>query len=144
MIGDGKISAHVTLSELTRSDTASRLGIDNSPGTEEITALKLLCTNVYEKVRNHFGFPIYISSGYRCQELNERIGGALNSQHIKGEAIDLDCSVFGHGTNLELYNYIKDNLEYDQLIFEGKGGKWIHVSYRLGKNRKQAFAIPNP
>lgn len=144
MIEDGKISAHVMLSELVYSDTALRCGIENNPDSESITNLKLICENVYEKIRNHFGYPIYISSGYRSQKLNEKVGGQLNSQHRYGQALDLDCKVFKHGTNQELFNFIKDNLEFDQVIMEGSKNGWIHVSYRLGKNRKQAFEIPNP
>lgn len=144
MIDNIKLSAHVNLSEVTYSDTALRCGIENNPDSESITNLKLVCENVYEKVRNHFGYPIYISSGFRCKELNEKVGGQLNSQHTKGQALDLDCKVFKHGTNQDLFDYIKNNLEYDQVIMEGGANGWCHVSFRAGNNRKESFEIKNP
>jgi len=137
-----KLSEFVKLKEVTKSDTAIRAGIDNSPTEEHLDNLKTLCTKVFDPLRKHFNRPIGISSGYRSKALNEAVKGAsLTSQHCKGEAIDIDADIFDNITNKELFNYIKDNLEFDQLIYEypNKNGEpaWIHVSYNEGKNRKQ-------
>jgi hypothetical protein len=136
-----KISEHLSLSEVTRSETAKRKGISNNPTAEHLENFKLLAENVFEKIRNHFGVPIHISSGYRSKELNSAIGGSQSSQHSKGQAIDIDMDGSGDGvTNADVFNFIKDNLEYDQLIWElgnDKNPDWVHVSYSKDKNRKQ-------
>lgn len=136
-----KISEHLSLAEVTRSETAKRKGISNNPTAEHLENFKLLAENVFEKIRNHFGVPIHISSGYRSKELNSAIGGSQTSQHSKGQAIDIDMDGSGDGvTNADVYNFIKDNLEYDQLIWEfgnDKNPDWVHVSYSKDKNRKQ-------
>lgn len=136
-----KISEHLSLAEVTRSETAKRKGISNNPTAEHLENFKLLAENVFEKIRNHFGVPIHISSGYRSKELNSAIGGSQTSQHSKGQAIDVDMDGSGDGvTNADVYNFIKDNLEYDQLIWEfgnDKNPDWVHVSYSKDKNRKQ-------
>jgi hypothetical protein len=137
---DVKITAHVKLSEACVTNT----GFPNEPNEEQINNLKLVCSNIFEKARNHFGFPMYISSGFRCEAVNTKVGGKHNSQHLKGQALDVDCDIYGKITNEELFNWIKDNCEYDQLIFEGGKKGWIHMSYNEGHNRKQAFNIPNP
>ena len=135
-----KISEHLELSELTRSDSAKRAGISNMPTPEHIENLKKLAENVFEKVRAHFGKPIRISSGYRSKELNAKIGGADSSQHSSGEAIDIDMDGTDI-TNKEIFDYIKSNLSFDQLIWEfgtDKNPDWVHVSYESkGKQRKQ-------
>ena len=135
-----KISEHLDLSELTRSDSAKRNGISNMPTAEHIENLKNLAENVFEKVRNHFGKPIRISSGYRSKELNAKIGGSSTSQHCTGEAIDIDMD----GTdisNKEVFDFIKNNLIFDQCIAEyptKKNISWVHVSWESkGKQRKQ-------
>ena len=143
-----KISEHLSLSEVTRSETAKRKGISNNPTAEHLENFKLLAENVFEKIRNHFGVPIHISSGYRSKELNSAIGGSQTSQHSKGQAIDVDMDGSGDGvTNADVYNFIKDNLEYDQLIWEfgnDKNPDWVHVSYSKDKNRKQRLkAVKN-
>lgn len=99
--------------------------------------MQALAENVFEPLREHFGHPIYITSFYRSPELNKAIGGSPSSQHCKGEAIDID-DVIGESTNADFFNYIKDNLDFDQLIWEfGNDGSpnWVHVSYRASNNR---------
>jgi hypothetical protein len=136
-----KISQHLSLSEITRSETAKRRGISNTPTPEHLENFKLLADNVFEKIRAHFGVPIHISSGYRSKELNNAIGGSQTSQHSKGQAIDIDMDGSSSGvSNADIYNYIKDKLDFDQLIWEfgtEKNPDWVHVSYNQGKNRKQ-------
>jgi len=136
-----KISNHLSLSEVTRSETAKRKGISNTPTAEHLENFKILAENVFEKIRTHFGVPIHISSGYRSKELNDAIGGSQTSQHSKGQAIDIDMDGSSNGvSNADVYNFIKDNLEFDQLIWEfgtGKNPDWVHVSYVNGPNRKQ-------
>lgn len=137
-----KLSKYVSLAEVTRSDTAKRKGIDNNPTPEHLENLKVICEEVFDKVREHFGVPIYISSGYRSAALNKAIGGSATSDHNNGRALDLDQDGHGNGVrNKDVFNFIKDNLEFDQLIAEGSNGSgdmnWVHVGYRKGANRKQ-------
>ena len=136
-----KISQHLSLSEVTRSETAKRKGISNTPTAEHLENFKLLAENVFEKIRAHFGVPIHISSGYRSKELNDAIGGSQTSQHSKGQAIDIDMDGSSSDvTNADIYNFINDNLDFDQLIWEfgtDKNPDWVHVSYTKDKNRKQ-------
>jgi hypothetical protein len=137
-----KLSNYVSLAEVTKSDTATRRGISNEPTPEHLENLKTICTEVFDKIREHFGVPIYISSGYRSAALNKAIGGSKNSDHNLGRALDLDQDGRGNGvTNMEVFEFIKDNLEFDQLIgeFQRADGnfEWVHVGYRKGANRKQ-------
>jgi hypothetical protein len=137
-----KLSNYVSLAEVTKSDTAKRKGISNEPTPEHLENLKTICTEVFDKVREHFGVPIYISSGYRSAALNKAIGGSSTSDHNLGRALDLDQDGRGNGvTNMEVFEFIKDNLEFDQLIgeFQRADGNfdWVHVGYRKGANRKQ-------
>ena len=134
-----KISEHLDLAEVIRSETAKRHGISNMPTPEHIENFKKLAENVFEKVRNHFRCPIHISSGYRSKELNAVTPGAsATSQHSTGEASDIDMDGSSNGvTNKMVFDYIKDNLEFDQLINEFNYS-WVHVSYEsTGKQRKQ-------
>jgi zinc D-Ala-D-Ala carboxypeptidase len=135
-----KLSKNLALSEVTRSETAKRRGISNMPTPEHIENFKLLAEKVFQPIRDHFGVPIRISSGYRSKELNTAIGGSLSSQHCQGEAIDIDMDGTTV-TNAEIFNYIKDNLNFDQLIWEfgtDTNPDWVHVSYdSSGKQRKQ-------
>ena len=135
-----KLSAHLDLSEVIRSESAKRNGISNMPIPQHIENFKLLAEKVFEPVRLHFGCPIHISSGYRSVELNKCIGGSLTSQHCTGEAIDIDMDGSPSGvTNKMVFDYIKDNLVYDQIINEFDYS-WVHVSYAAnGKNRKQVL-----
>jgi len=132
-----KISDNISLKEAVRSNTAERMGINNMPDNETLVTMQITAQHVFEPVRNHFNEPIYISSFYRCHELNTAIGGSAKSQHCLGEAIDID-DVYSKATNADFFNYIKDHLEFDQLIWEfgdDTNPAWVHVSYRLGNNR---------
>ena len=137
-----KLSEHLTLSEVTKSDTAKRLGIDNNPTPEHLTNLKLLAENIFEPIRKHFGKPIFLSSGYRSKALNSAVpGSSSTSQHCSGEALDLDQDGKQTGvTNKMVFDYIKNNLNFDQLIWEfgtDKNPDWVHVSWEsTGKQRK--------
>jgi len=133
-----KLSAHFDLCEFTRSESAKREGVSNNPTPEHLENIKILCEKVLEPIRAKFG-PINISSGYRSADLNHFIGGSLNSDHCKGKAADIDMD--GHGgdvTNKMIFDFIKDNLEIDQLINEFNYS-WVHVGYRKGANRKQVL-----
>jgi zinc D-Ala-D-Ala carboxypeptidase len=136
-----KLSTHLDLSEITRSDVAKRKGIKNLPNPEQNENLIILANKVFEPIRVHFGVPIFISSGFRSKNLNTAIGGSLTSQHCKGEAIDIDMDGSSGGvTNAMVFNFIKDNLKFDQLIWEfgdANNPDWVHVSYSEGKNRMQ-------
>jgi D-alanyl-D-alanine dipeptidase len=137
-----KLSKHLSLAEVTRSETAKRLGISNEPTTEHLENFKLLAEKVFEPIREHFNVPIHISSGYRSKALNTAIKGSLSSQHCTGEAIDIDMDGSANGlTNTMVFDFIKDNLDFDQMIWEfGSSSKpdWVHVSYKAnGKQRKQ-------
>jgi hypothetical protein len=132
-----KVSDNITYKEALRSNTAKRLGIENMPDEFTFETMQITAEHVFEPVRKHFNEPIYISSFYRCEELNKAIGGSGKSQHCKGEAIDID-DVYSKATNADFFNYIKDKLEFDQLIWEfgdDTNPDWVHVSYSLGNNR---------
>jgi hypothetical protein len=136
-----KISTHLNLAEITRSDTAKRHGIDNTPTAEHLENFKLLADKVFEPIREHFKTPIFISSGYRSKALNDFIKGSLSSQHCKGQAIDIDMDGSnGEVTNRMVFDYIKNKLDFDQLIWEfgtDFNPDWVHVSYSKTGNRKQ-------
>ena len=137
-----QLSKHLSLAEVVRSETAKRRGISNMPTDAHIANFKLLAEKVFEPIRTHFGKPIHISSGYRSEALNKAIGGSLTSQHCSGEAIDIDMDGSSNGvTNKMVFDYIKDNLNFDQLIWEfgtDSAPDWVHVSYEsTGKQRKQ-------
>ena len=136
-----KLSENLTLREAIKSNTATRLGIKNEPEQWEINNLRAVAENIFQPVRDHFGVPIGVSSGYRCKELNKAIGGSKYSQHMIGEALDIDADIYGRVTNAEIFNYIKNNLEWDQMIWEfgdDEEPNWVHVSYKeTGQNRKQ-------
>ena len=132
-----KLSEHLDLVEVTRSDYAKRNGINNMPNAEHTENLIELANHIFEPIRKHLNKPIHISSGYRSKELNAKIGGASNSQHTKGQAIDIDQG--NRKENMEIFDFIKNNLEYDQLINEFNYD-WIHVSYNTdGKQAKQVL-----
>lgn len=140
-----KLSENFSLEEFTASQTATRKGIKEqfTPSQDVINNLKDVCINVLEPIRDWFNVPIKISSGYRCERLNKAIGGAKNSQHLTGEAIDIDL---GRKKNLELLNYVQNHLDFDQLINEypDKDGfpSWVHVSFtKKRKNRKQILVV---
>lgn len=132
------LSKHFTLKEMTMSTTAMRLGIDNTPSAESIQSMSLLADRVLEPVREYIGEPIKISSGYRSPELNKKVGGSKTSQHCLGEAADIVCP----NKNSEVFHFIKNNLEFDQLIWEfgdEQEPDWVHVSYRGNRMRGQVL-----
>ena len=138
------VTMHFTIEEMYASDTARRLGIDNKPTTQKMINLVYLCAFVLEPLRVAMGKPIRISSGYRCEKLNKAVGGVYNSQHLKGQAADIDIQgdmEFGR----KIFEYIKNHLPFDQLIWEHNpktGSYWVHVSYvfsDFGKNRRQVI-----
>jgi hypothetical protein len=136
-----KISTHLSIAEITRSDSAKRHGIDNTPTAEHLENFKLLAEKVFEPIRAHFGVPIFISSGYRSKALNDLIKGSSSSQHCKGQAIDIDMDGSnGEVTNRMVFDFIKEKVDFDQLIWEfgtDFNPDWVHVSYAKGANRKQ-------
>lgn len=139
-----KLSKYFILAELTPSSTAKRLGIKNDPTPEHLECLKLLATNVLDKVREHFDKPIWVSSGYRSKALNDATpGSSPTSQHCLGEAADLDQDGRGTGvSNKMVFDYIKDHLEFDQLIWEfgtDANPDWVHVSFSKNRKRKQVL-----
>ena len=135
-----KLTENFSLNELTKSQTAERKGIDNTPSTEHQENLKSLCEMILQPIRDHFGQVVSVSSGYRSPELCVAIGSSTKSQHAKGQASDFE--IFGV-SNKELADYIDKNLDYDQLILEYWKGEdepnsgWVHCSYTNGNNRKQ-------
>jgi zinc D-Ala-D-Ala carboxypeptidase len=135
-----QLSKNLALAEVIRSETAKRKGISNMPTPEHIENFKKLAEKIFQPIREHFGVPILISSGYRSKELNTAIGGSLTSQHCQGEAIDIDMDGTSI-TNKQIFDFIKDNLDFDQMIWEfgtETNPDWVHVSYEsTGKQRKQ-------
>jgi uncharacterized protein YcbK (DUF882 family) len=137
-----KISKYVSYDEATKSQTATRLGIDNAPTEEHLENMKYVALNVFDHVREFVGGPLHASSFYRSPALNAAIGGSSKtSQHMTGHAIDIDCDTFGFGNNNQVFDFIRKNLEYDQVIGEypDANGKfaWVHVSLKKSGNRKQ-------
>jgi len=133
-----KISDHISYKEATHSDYAKQYGIKNVPSDEDIENMKLVAEKVFEPLREWVEAPIRVNSFYRSKELNLGIGGSQVSSHLTGNAIDITS--IGGKTNLEMFHYIKDNLDFDQLIWEfGTEPKWLHVSYKSNNNRKQVL-----
>lgn len=134
-----KLTAHFQLEEFTRSATATKCGIDNTPNEEQIANLKALCEEVLEPLRQHIGKPVVISSGYRCPKLNAAVGGVSNSQHMKGEAADLRIPTLAEGR--QWMEWITTYTHFDQCIMEhckNKDGTithWIHVTHSRQHNR---------
>jgi len=137
-----RISKHITYKEATRSATALRLGIDNKPNEYELQNMEIVANKVFEPLREAVNGPIKINSFYRCEELNKAIGGSSKSQHCQGRAIDID-DIYGHVSNAYMYYYVKDNLDFDQLIWEfgtNDSPDWVHVSYvDSDSNRKRCL-----
>jgi len=132
-----KLSEHLDLIEVTRSDYAKRNGINNMPNPEYTENLIELAQKIFEPIRKHFNKPIHVSSGFRSKILNQKIGGAKNSQHTKGQALDIDQG--NRKENMEIFDFIKNNLPFDQLINEF-GYDWIHVSYNTdGRQRGEVL-----
>lgn len=138
------LTEHFHLSEFTNSNEATRKGIDNTPTAPVISNLKLLCEQVLEPIRSHFNKPIRISSGYRSPALNAEVKGSKNSQHMTGEAADIEIMGLD---NCDLAKWIQENLDFDQVILEfhnhakGANDGWVHVSYKKYGNRKQSLKI---
>lgn len=137
-----KISEHISYKEAVRSDTADRLNIINIPGETELDNMSTISEKIFEPLRSHVGGPIRINSFFRSVELNKAIGGSSTSQHCKGQAFDLDDS-YGCMSNAEMYKFVKDNLDFDQMIWEfgdDENPNWIHISYvSQEKNRNRCL-----
>ena len=135
-----QLSKNLALAEVTRSETAKRKGISNMPTPEHIENFKKLAENVFQPIRDHFGVPIHLSSGYRSAALNKAVGGSSSSQHCKGEAIDIDMDGTSI-TNKQIFDFVKANVNFDQMIWEfgtDANPDWVHVSYNSdGAQRKQ-------
>ena len=135
-----RLSTHFSLKELTHSQTAERKGINNIPSLYEVDSLKMVCENILEPVREHYGIPFTPSSGFRCEDLNKAIGSSNKSQHLSGQAVDFEIPGV---PNMELSLWIKEHLDYDQLILEFykeniPDSGWVHCSYVGKENRKQS------
>lgn len=138
-----KLSEHFTLGELMRSEIAERKGIDNTPPQDLIPKLKRICEKVLEPIRNHYGLPFRPRSGYRSPELNTEIGGSKGSQHCLAEAVDIEIPGV---SNYDLSVWIRDNLEFDQLILEcyrpgEPGSGWVHISLKDSKDSNRSVAL---
>jgi putative chitinase len=137
---DMQLSEHFNLKEFTKSETAIRKRIDNTPNSVHATNLKAVCEKILEPVRKHFGKPVRINSGYRGPALNAAVGGSSKSQHCNGEAVDFEIDGL---PNPELAKWVSENCDFDQIILEfydpkeGPNSGWVHASYSAGKNRKQ-------
>tara|TARA_R110000803_G_scaffold18357_2_gene49044 strand:- start:495 stop:941 length:447 start_codon:yes stop_codon:yes gene_type:complete len=133
-----RISKHISYKEATNSNYAQQNGIKNKPTEEHIENMEVLAEGVFETLREWVEGPIRVNSMFRSLELNTALKGSITSSHMKGEAIDIDS--MGGKTNLEMFHYIKDNLDFDQLIWEfGDEPRWLHVSYKKEGNRKQVL-----
>lgn len=132
------ISKHISFSEATHSDKAIKLGLDNTPNTEQLNNMILVATICFEPIRLWYGKPIKINSFFRSEAVNKAVGGAKTSQHCKGEAIDLSAG--SKEENKKIYEWIKENLQYDQVINE-YDYTWVHISYKREGNRNQTLAI---
>ena len=135
-----RLSENFSLQEFTKSQTATRQGLDNAPNDEHLASATALFENVVQKVRDNFGVTV-INSGYRGPALNTAVGGSSNSQHCKGEAVDIECPGTG---NYDVAKWIESNLDFDQLILEFytpgiPDSGWVHVSYKTEGNRKQSL-----
>ena len=126
-----KISDNITYAEAIHSNTAKRKGIDNTPNPTQVETMRLTAEKIFEPLREWAGGPIKVNSFFRSTELNTAIGGSKTSQHCKGQAIDID-DVFGYKTNSEMYAWVKENLNFDQMIWEfgtDMNPNWVHISY---------------
>ena len=133
-----RISKHISYKEATGSNYAKQNGIKNKPDDEQVENMQLLAEKVFEPLREWVDAPIKVNSMFRSLELNTALKGSVRSSHMKGEAMDITS--MGGKSNLEMFHWIKDNLDFDQLIWEfGKEPKWLHVSYNKDNNRKQVL-----
>jgi zinc D-Ala-D-Ala carboxypeptidase len=140
-----KISDHITYNEATYSDTAKRFGIDNNPTFEQLVNMVVTAGKLFEPVRTHFDVPIHVASFFRSEVLNIVIGGSTTSDHMTGESMDIDADKYNKIRNKHIFDYVKDNLDFDQLIAENVSEDkwtdvgWIHFSYKKERNRKQVL-----
>ena len=135
-----KISKHISYKEATHSDTAKRKKITNKPKAEHIENMELIAEKVFEPLREWVEHPIKVNSFYRCEKLNKGLRSSGSSQHLTGNAIDITS--MGGKTNLEMFHFIKDNLDFDQLIWEyGVEPRWLHVSYKNKKDNRKLVLI---
>ena len=136
------ISKHISSKEGVYSATALRRGIDNTPNEEQLSNMKLIAEKIFEPLREYVGGPIKINSFFRSPRLNKAIGGSTTSQHCKGQAMDID-DTFGYKTNADMYKFIKENLNFDQMIWEfgdDNNPNWVHISYvSPDKNRNRCL-----
>jgi len=133
------ISKHISVEEATISNTALRLGIDNTPPSDVLEAMKAVSDHCFEPLREWYNKPLKVNSFYRCPALNKAVGGSATSQHVKGEAIDISAG--SKEENKKLYEWAKANLIFDQLINE-YDFTWVHISFKMkGGNRNQTLAI---
>ena len=138
-----RISKHISYKEAVGSNYAKQKGIKNKPNEEQVENMKLLAQEVFEPLREWVDAPIKVNSMFRSLELNTALKGSKTSSHMNGEAMDITS--MGGKSNLEMFHYIKDNLCFDQLIWEfGKEPKWLHVSYNKDNNRKQVLVTKRP
>ena len=138
-----KISKHISYKEGVYSTTALRRNISNNPNEEQLNNMKLIAEKIFEPLRTWVGGPIKINSFFRGADLNKAIGGSTRSQHCKGQAMDID-DTFGYKTNAEMYHYIKDNLDFDQMIWEfgdDNNPNWVHISYVLHRPNRKKLTI---
>lgn len=138
------ITKNLSYEEVVHSDTAIRKGIANQPNDEQLENIKLLAINVFQPLRDFFGKPICINSFFRSLTLNKRVGGSKTSQHCANDGAAMDIRGTGGVSNADLFNYIKDNMDFDQLIWEfgtDKNPRWVHVSYKGSGNRKQVLKL---
>ena len=138
-----QISEHISYKEGVHSNTALRLNLDNNPNAEQLQCMHDIGLYLFEPLREWVGGPIKINSFYRGEPVNTAIGGSKKSQHMKGQALDLD-DTFGHKTNAEMFHYIKDNLDFDQMIWEfgdDDNPNWIHVSYVTYRSNRKKLTL---
>jgi len=137
------ISKHISYKEATHSNTALRKNLDNTPNDEQLKCMEEVAENLFEPLREWVGGPIKVNSFFRGEPVNTAIGGSKRSQHMKGQAIDID-DTFGYKTNAEMYHYIKDNLDFDQMIWEfgdDKNPNWVHISWVSHRPNRKKLTI---
>ena len=137
------LSEHFTLAELTRSDAATRFGLNNTPPADVIAKLGLVCQHVLEPVRQHYGRPVTVNSGYRSPAVNKAVKGAATSQHVRGEAVDFEVPGVANG---DVAAWVRDNLQFDQLILEAytpglPSSGWVHCSWKAGRLRRSILTF---
>ena len=134
------ISKHITYVEATQSQAAIKYNKENIPNNEQLAAMRLIAEKIFEPVREHFNVPIAITSFFRSKQVNSLVGGSINSQHTNGEAMDINAAVLRGTSNAEIFFFIKNQLLFDQLIWEfgdEQNPDWVHVSYKNTGNRRQ-------